>query len=235
MTVQNSLLFTTLLPEILHYTLFSFLKPNETVSFADTCKKALQVISDLWLKKGITPEELKYCLSSSIYAKTTFPLVNKLTSQLPYLLSSRGLSYKTIDLNDDGTENHIFKNIKCVFNSTTLELLFWFHSTQGFFEVTSITPSSDIGSTDYIIKIIDYFFFKNEIFKFSDKIIPREDCESRLYYILDQLKLIKATPLQNISSLELSKPSLSGLEIPIFERFEKESSINQIFFTRDSK
>ena len=120
MTIQNSLLFTTLPPEILHDTLSFFLKPNETVSFADTCKKALQVISDLWLKKGITPEELKYCLSSSIYAKTTFPLVNKLTSQLPYLLSSRGLSYKTIDLNDDGTENHIFKNIKFVFNSTTL-------------------------------------------------------------------------------------------------------------------
>src|SRR5258708_6986317 len=95
LTTQNSLLLNELTPDVIHYCL-NFLNVFEQKIFSETCHKAEQVISELWKSIGIPFKEMKSCLLSTKQITTTFPhQLDNLVFQLPYLLSSNGLTYTT--------------------------------------------------------------------------------------------------------------------------------------------
>ena len=120
MTVQNSQLFKfNMLPLDVLYCTLQDVCLLDIQSFANTCKDAHRIISQFWSKKGFgfLKKEVQYCLSTSKCIQINFPILfDKASSQLPYLLSSKGLTFQN--------ESGVLMNAKCVFNSNTSTFTF---------------------------------------------------------------------------------------------------------------
>lgn len=233
MTVQSSQLF--FLPvDLLRYT-FSLLGPLERGLFAETCRDAHQIISNLWneastlwAQRGYPEKEMKHCFLTPIVIQKKIPILfDKITSVLPYLLSSSGMTFR------DLTGNLI--NAKCVYNLTTSALFFRICSMDKI-QIEAIVPCIDsesdfeevfnkpfsMNANSYAIRKTTLSFPHKRSLT-SDIIINKEEED----YLISSSICHRIVNLVNSCKVELCQIELPPMDPTFISRIAKNSLVQK--------